>query len=88
MNFPKVVARFGQDLQGRRFALWGLAFKPDTDGMREAPSRVIVDQLLRRGASIRAYDPVAMEEAGSSATSQGSASQDTRPKRYAMRMRC
>jgi UDP-glucose 6-dehydrogenase len=59
----KVVARFGEDLQGRRFALWGLAFKPDTDDMREAPSRVIVHELLRRGAAIQAYDPVAMDEA-------------------------
>jgi hypothetical protein len=59
----KVVARFGEDLQGRQFALWGLAFKPDTDDMREAPSRVIVHELLRRGAAIRAYDPVAMDEA-------------------------
>mgnify|MGYP000873750475 CR=1 FL=1 len=59
----KVVARFSEDLQGRRFALWGLAFKPNTDDMREAPSRVIVHELLRRGAAIRAYDPVAMDEA-------------------------
>ncbi|MBN8449626.1 MAG: UDP-glucose/GDP-mannose dehydrogenase family protein [Candidatus Accumulibacter sp.] len=59
----KVVARFGENLQGRSFALWGLAFKPDTDDMREAPSRVIVHELLRRGAAIRAYDPVAMDEA-------------------------
>ena len=54
----KVVARFGENLQGRSFALWGLAFKPDTDDMREAPSRVIVHELLRRGAAIRAYDPI------------------------------
>jgi UDPglucose 6-dehydrogenase len=59
----KVVARFGENLQGRSFALWGLAFKPDTDDMREAPSWVIVHELLRRGAAIRAYDPVAMDEA-------------------------
>jgi len=59
----KVVARFGADLSGRRFALWGLAFKPNTDDMREAPSRVIVDALLARGASVCAYDPVAMPEA-------------------------
>ena len=59
----KVVAHFGGDLTGRRFALWGLAFKPNTDDMREAPSRVIIDALLRRGASICAYDPVAMDEA-------------------------
>ncbi len=59
----KIVARFGEDLAGRTFALWGLAFKPNTDDMREAPSRVIVDELLRRGAAVRAYDPVAMDEA-------------------------
>jgi UDPglucose 6-dehydrogenase len=59
----KVVARFGNDLAGRRFAVWGLAFKPNTDDMREAPSRVIVDELLKRGASVCAYDPVAMPEA-------------------------
>ncbi|MBP4048724.1 UDP-glucose/GDP-mannose dehydrogenase family protein [Chromobacterium violaceum] len=55
----KVVARFGENLSGRRFALWGLAFKPNTDDMREAPSRVIVEELTRRGAEIVAFDPVA-----------------------------
>jgi UDPglucose 6-dehydrogenase len=50
-------------LHGRSFALWGLAFKPNTDDMREAPSRVIVHELLRRGATVRAYDPVAGSEA-------------------------
>ena len=59
----KVVARFGEDLVGRCFAVWGLAFKPNTDDMREAPSRVIVTELLRRGATVQAYDPVAMDEA-------------------------
>jgi UDPglucose 6-dehydrogenase len=59
----KVTARFGEDLAGRSFALWGLAFKPNTDDMREAPSRVIVAELLKRGASVRAYDPVAGDEA-------------------------
>ena len=59
----KIVARFGRDLSGRRFAVWGLAFKPNTDDMREAPSRVIIDALARHGASISAYDPVAMDEA-------------------------
>ncbi len=59
----KIVAHFGADLAGRRFALWGLAFKPNTDDMREAPSRVIIDALVRRGASVCAYDPVAMDEA-------------------------
>jgi UDPglucose 6-dehydrogenase len=59
----KVVRRFGENLQGRRFALWGLSFKPNTDDMREAPSRVIIAELLKRGAQITAYDPVAMDEA-------------------------
>ena len=59
----KIVARLGEDLSGRTFAIWGLAFKPDTDDMRDAPSRVIIEALSRRGARIRAYDPVAMEEA-------------------------
>ncbi|KIA81504.1 UDP-glucose 6-dehydrogenase [Chromobacterium piscinae] len=59
----KVVARFGEDLSGRRFALWGLAFKPNTDDMREAPSRVVVEELARRGAKVTAFDPVATHEA-------------------------
>ena len=59
----RVVQRFGEDLAGRRFALWGLAFKPNTDDMREAPSRVVIAELLKRGASVRAYDPVAVAEA-------------------------
>lgn len=59
----KIVERFGSDLSGRRFALWGLAFKPNTDDMRDAPSRIVVAELLRRGASVIAYDPVAMSEA-------------------------
>ena len=59
----KVAKRFGSDLKGRRFALWGLAFKPNTDDMREAPSRVIIAELLKRGAAVTAFDPVAMAEA-------------------------
>ncbi len=59
----KIEARFGHDLGGKVFALWGLAFKPGTDDMREAPSLVIVNELIRRGATVRAYDPVAVEEA-------------------------
>ncbi|MDR0563617.1 MAG: UDP-glucose/GDP-mannose dehydrogenase family protein [Azoarcus sp.] len=59
----KVVAHFGDRLDGLRFALWGLAFKPNTDDMREAPSRVIVEELCQRGANITAYDPVAAHEA-------------------------
>jgi UDPglucose 6-dehydrogenase len=58
----KVVKRFGNDLAGKKFALWGLAFKPETDDMREAPSRTIMEGLWERGASVAAYDPVAEEE--------------------------
>jgi len=59
----KVVASFGTDLAGRHFAVWGLAFKPDTDDMREAPARVLLRELIERGASVAVYDPVAMAEA-------------------------
>ena len=58
----KIVKRFGEKLDGKVFALWGLAFKPNTDDMREAPSRVLIGDLLARGATVRAYDPVAMHE--------------------------
>jgi UDPglucose 6-dehydrogenase len=60
----KIARRFGADLAGRRFALWGLAFKPNTDDMREAPSRVVIEALRARGAQVVGYDPVAMKEAG------------------------
>jgi UDPglucose 6-dehydrogenase len=59
----KVSAEFGEDLHGRRFAVWGLAFKPRTDDMREAPSLTIVEGLLARGAAVAVHDPEAMNEA-------------------------
>ena len=59
----KVVKRFGADLSGLRFAIWGLAFKPNTDDMREAPARELILDLLGRGAAVTVYDPVAMHEA-------------------------
>jgi UDPglucose 6-dehydrogenase len=59
----KIISRFGEDLNGRHFALWGLAFKPNTNDMREAPSRVLLRQLVERGATVAVYDPVAMTEA-------------------------
>lgn len=59
----RLINRFGNDLTGRKIAVWGLAFKPNTDDMREAPSRVVVKSLLERGAHVTAYDPVAGHEA-------------------------
>lgn len=58
----KVKERFGDDLSGRRFAVWGLAFKAGTDDMREATSLVTIEELLRAGATVRVFDPVAMDE--------------------------
>ena len=59
----KIKARLGDNLAGKHFALWGLAFKPNTDDMRDAPSRELVADLLAAGATVTAYDPAAMPEA-------------------------
>jgi len=61
--FERIVARFGPSLKGLAFGLWGLAFKPGTDDMREAPSVVLLQQLIQAGATVKAYDPIALEMA-------------------------
>ena len=59
----KIVKQFGENLQGRCFAVWGLAFKPDTDDMRESAAITIIGELTKRGANVKAYDPKAVDEA-------------------------
>jgi UDPglucose 6-dehydrogenase len=59
----KIRAHFGSNLKGKKIAIWGLSFKPQTDDMREAPSLRIIEELKKEGAEIRAYDPVALDEA-------------------------
>jgi UDPglucose 6-dehydrogenase len=61
--FEKINAHYNNNIQGKVFALWGLAFKPNTDDMREAPSRVLLEALIDAGATVLAYDPEAMQEA-------------------------
>jgi UDPglucose 6-dehydrogenase len=61
--FRKMQRHFSGELEGRTIALWGLAFKPQTDDMREAPARTLIDLLLKAGARIQAYDPIATAEA-------------------------
>ena len=59
----KIIKRFGADLADHTFGVWGLAFKPGTDDMREAPAIYVIKELVRRGAKIKAYDPKAVNEA-------------------------
>ncbi len=61
----KVIKRFGEELSGKSFAIWGLSFKPETDDMREATSIVVIDELTKMGAEVKAYDPKAIDEAKS-----------------------
>ena len=61
--FDKLMKHFNGDIKGKTFAMWGLSFKPKTDDMREAPSLVLIDKILKAGGSVKAYDPVAMKEA-------------------------
>lgn len=60
--FKKLLKHYGGSVEGKAIALWGLAFKPETDDMREAPALVLIDLLLRHGATVRVYDPIAMQE--------------------------
>ena len=69
--FEKITAHFGGDVKGKTIAIWGIAFKPGTDDVREAPSLVLIDQLARAGATIRAFDPIARETGLAALKAQG-----------------
>ena len=60
--FEKLLKHYNGDIQGKQITLWGLAFKPETDDMREAPSLVLIQKLLAAGATVKVYDPIAMDE--------------------------
>lgn len=60
--FEKLMKHFDNDIKGKKFAVWGLSFKPNTDDLREAPSRVLIESIFEHGGTVRAYDPVAMNE--------------------------
>jgi len=60
--FEKLMRHFDNDIKGKTFAVWGLSFKPNTDDLREAPSRVLIEAIFENGGKVRAYDPVAMKE--------------------------
>ncbi len=78
----KVIDRFGDDLSGITFSIWGLSFKPGTDDVREAPSLVVISELVKRGAKIRAYDPQATEEFKKAIDDECLSSIEFAPNRY------
>ena len=78
----KVVDRFGDDLSGLTFSIWGLSFKPGTDDVREATSLVVISELVKKGAEIKAYDPQATEEFKKAIDDECLSSIEFAPNRY------